>query len=71
MKHLRIDTTEEELVLRDALTAFQGVQEDATGPTARTARALLARLTATPLSRHGGVVHTEDANYPPTPAERQ
>lgn len=66
MKHLRVETEEEEGVLRSGLMrlAYGGTE---TQRAQEVAHHLLERLRATPVARHGGVVHAEDATYaPPT-----
>lgn len=67
MKHLRVET-EAELDLISRLLQRASTDDAWDRPTAR---ALLERLQAAPVARHGGVVHVEDANYLPTPGGRQ
>lgn len=69
MKHLRVETAREEMTLIEALELIQESRDGIERAT--DAAAMLRRLRAAPVARHGGVVHVEDANYLPTPGGRQ
>lgn len=62
MWYLKIETDEEWRVVASAL-AETGADPGAPVDVKRTARAVHARLVATPESRHGGLVFVEDATY--------
>lgn len=64
MWYLKIETDEEWRVAVGAL-AFTAADPGTKEETSRVAAELHDRLMATPESRHGGLVHVEDANYLP------